>query len=200
MVALGRASAVASGCLLVAAPACDRAELDLLPAHARATVLDAAVPDHGAPAPRIDGGRQVPNPFVCTTDQQCGGRRFSHCDTRSGRCVECTTQSHCGPSTVCDLVAERCATPCQTSNDCSATAQTRCDPNRHVCVGCTSNDQCVAPTRFCDPTYGQCVECLDNYQCDGWFCSPFRNECVECLDNQHCPPGEVCGSGRCVTR
>jgi hypothetical protein len=203
MVALGRARAVASGCLLLAAAACDRAELDLLPAHAAANAFDAALVDHAAPAPRTDGGHSFPSggaQFVCTSDDQCGGRRFRRCDIRSGRCVECTMQSDCAPPTVCDVFTERCAIPCQTGDDCLTTAQTRCDPNRHVCVGCTSSDQCVSPTRFCEPTYGQCVECLDSRQCEPWFCSPFRNECVECLDNQHCPPGEACVGGQCTTR
>src|ERR1051325_1594901 len=150
-------------CLFLAA-ACARAELDLLPAHAGANaVLDAGTSDHSAPAPRGDAGRQYSSnggtQFVCTADQQCGGRR-AHCDTHTGRCVECTMQAHCPLPTVCDLVTERCEIPCQIDADCSTTAQTRCDPNRHVCVGCTSSDQCVAPTRFCEPTFGQCVECL----------------------------------------
>jgi hypothetical protein len=103
---------------------------------------------------------------------------------------------------VCDLFTEHCAIPCQSDGDCSMTAQTRCDPNRNVCVGCTSNAQCVDLTRLCEPLSGQCVECLDDNQCDPpWpFCSPYRNECVECRGDEHCAPGEACADGRCFAR
>lgn len=186
---------------------CDRGELTLLPAHRASVAFDATVaPDQLAPSPRVDAGRQGPfggnMQFECTLDDQCGGRRYSHCDVRIGRCVECLAQNHCPWPTVCDPFTERCALPCQSNSDCSMTAQTRCDPNRLVCVGCTSDDQCVAPTRFCEPWSGQCVECLGDNQCDPpWrFCSPNRNECVECQSDEHCPPGEFCGGGRCMVR
>jgi hypothetical protein len=191
------------------AAGCDRGQLVLLPAQRAVTVgFDAAppAPDQSAASPpRIDAGRPPfggPAPFECNADDQCGGRR-PFCELRFHRCVECVDQYGCQWPTVCDLFTERCALPCQANSDCSMTAQTRCDPNRHVCVGCTSNTQCVDPTRFCEPMSGQCVECLDDNDCaPPWrFCTLNRNECVECQNDQQCPPGEACGGGgRCFAR
>lgn len=195
--------------LWLVAAGCDRGELVLLPAHRAATFgfdATAPAPDHSSPDQSVprDAGRTPfgsPMQFGCNADDQCGGRR-PYCDLRFHRCVECVDQVGCQWPTVCDLYTERCALPCQSNADCSMTAQTRCDPNRFVCVGCTSDQQCVDPTRFCEPFSGQCVECLNDDQCDPpWrFCSPNRNECVECQGDQHCPPGEVCAEGRCFAR
>jgi hypothetical protein len=192
------------------AAGCDRGELVLLPVHGGAAVeLDAATaPDHSGPEqPQSDSGPPSPptggTQFECSHNDQCGGRR-PYCDTRIRRCVECLPgPNQCPWPTVCEPFAERCALPCQSDTDCSMTAQTRCDPNRHVCVGCTNDDQCAATGRFCELWSGQCVECLDDNQCDPpWrFCSPNRNECVECRSDDHCPPGEACGNGgRCFVR
>jgi hypothetical protein len=193
---------------------CERGRLMLLPAQGAA----AATTDAGGTAPvsadaesheprafdagsRTDAGRRLPfggTTFECSSMSQCGGRR-PYCDTRTRRCVECVQRFDCPSPTVCDTTAERCALPCQGDNDCSMTAQTRCDPNRHVCVECLSDQQCVAPLLYCEPTTGQCVECLGDNQCPPpWrFCSLYRNECVECRVDQDCSPGQSCGAGRC---
>lgn len=47
----------------------------------------------------------------CTTSEQCEthfGSQFPHCSTpgdETGRCVECTTDSHCSVDSYCELTA-----------------------------------------------------------------------------------------------
>lgn len=194
--------------LLAGAVACERGELDVLPARAGANAGPdgaTALPDQSVPPVRNDAASPPPfnggTSFECNSNEQCGGRR-RRCDARIHRCVECLNTYDCQWPAVCDLFTERCALPCQTHADCSMTAQTRCDPNRFICVGCLNDDQCVSPTEFCERASGQCVECLRDDQCaPPWrFCSPSRNECVECRYDDDCGSGEVCGGGRCLIR
>jgi len=148
---------------------------------------------------------------TCTDDRQCGLPSL-HCDTGSGRCVECLSNDQCGPpNPACDVAAHRCV-PCLLASDCGR--DEACDPSLHKCqrtctedsncpspsVGCNKkrgtcqgcdldgdDDDCVAPAQ-CQLPIEVCVECLQDAQCGGItpICDLPTGRCVACVDSRDC--------------
>jgi hypothetical protein len=69
---------------------------------------------------------------LCDDNGECAARDAGRCDTRLGRCVECSSDLECAaPASRCDLTRGRCAA-CLTSLDCGAGRT--CEPTRQICA------------------------------------------------------------------
>ncbi|MFO0575552.1 MAG: hypothetical protein U1A78_16275 [Polyangia bacterium] len=143
-----------------------------------------------------------PRPY-CLYGQVCVQCRFdydckagSYC--RSGDCVPCTHDRHCGPScTSCGRAFELAA-------DGETVISVRTDkpyclvPNGELdsatCVRCLTDAQCGTGGR-CNPSTHECentcqASCPAGQLCDG-------EKCVECLTSSQCPCGQ-CQDGACT--
>jgi hypothetical protein len=68
----------------------------------------------------------------CDADAECkSSASGGYCALDGTGCLECRADSHCGPSTVCDLVLGRCVA-CRDSRDCAP--DSFCDPGAHTCL------------------------------------------------------------------
>jgi Cys-rich repeat protein len=170
--------------------------------------------------PQCGEGDECPSGSACTTEESvkvckptgaeccfgasCGGS-CTDCppDKKGcvqGQCVECVTDSHCGPGKICNT-------------------------EKHVCegdVGPQNCDNCTAPTPVCHPQLQKCVECLNSTHCgSGQICDPNTNTCtgdicaacsgqyphcaeingekacVQCLVDGDCPSGAPCKNYWC---
>jgi hypothetical protein len=130
----------------------------------------------------------------------CGSRR-PYCEPMTGRCVECTSNDHCGQQEACDPIAHDCAFACRREGDCTREWASHCDGARGVCVECTDDSHCTSPERFCDDVTATCIECRNDRDCSGdrLYCDE-EHRCRECLSDNGCPAGERCNSeGYCVS-
>ena len=165
------------------------------------------------------------NPLNCggtcdvTTDTCIGGLRCAnYCET--GKCVQCSQDSHCTTGTTgnakkCDIALNECV-ECKTSADCNFdSSKSVCDASTKKCVQCTQTYQCafeetcgsVCLNTTC--TSGtdcvvlglqcknneQCVECLSNEDCGKGTGKPQCDSsgiCRQCIADRHCRSAENC--------
>lgn len=128
----------------------------------------------------------------CRFDSDCGTGTFC----RSGDCVPCTDERHCGPNcTNCGL--EYVVGPDGQITDKRPTDKPLCfTPDSRVesakCVRCLSDKDC-GEGGVCDANHNcntTCATpCPEKEVCDG-------QKCVQCFTNAHCPCG-VCRDGQC---
>ncbi|MFO0573012.1 MAG: outer membrane exchange protein TraA family protein [Polyangia bacterium] len=143
-----------------------------------------------------------PRPY-CLYGQVCAQCRFDYdCKAgtycRSGDCVPCTHDRHCGPS------CKSCGLGYEIATDGDSVVSVRTDrpycltPNGQVeaatCVRCLTDSQCGAGGK-CNPSTHECenkcqVTCPAGQLCDG-------SKCVECLTSSQCPCGQ-CQDGACT--
>ncbi len=135
-----------------------------------------AVTDTGSNASEVSLGDGSTR---CTASAQCTGDLARVCNLASGMCVECSAaEDNCPTGQRC--MTDRCVGGCRTDSDCTADGgtATRCDPVRHVCVGCRNDADC-APGTVCDTMQGE--------------------RCVAGCNATHpCAMGESCCTGQCL--
>ncbi len=179
---------------------------------------DAALPEPDA------GDAQTGRPR-CSTDADCGLSSL-HCDTASGDCVACVTDTNCTDPGFprCDFAIHRCV-ECGISTDCPVGEY--CENQTRRCVPrCQDPDECPLSRPFCDKVNVRCYECLTDTDClplllprcdtagficvqcmtdadcgSGHRCDTPDGVCVDCLSSDDCPYPEACdpAKGRCVT-
>ncbi len=159
-----------------------------------ARVVDGAAPDWEARA----------------CDPPCGeGRR---CSPVEGRCVECSSDTHCGEDEHCDLRGFTCAP----------------GTRGYLCGPCTPEQTWCGEQGFCDevecrmrcPDHGPCSEglicfagiycqlttscwgptCELDSDCDGYCRAGFCYRAEHCVTGEECPVGYRCHRNRCVVR
>jgi hypothetical protein len=138
----------------------------------------------------------------CASDTACGGLR---CETASGACVACLTNSDCGGALArCDTALHACVA-CLATADCGP--RQRCEPTTHRCLDTCDDDDdpCPLPNFVCDRDRHLCLECRSSANCagspNGSVCDITVGRCAECTANASCPtPTPVCDrrTGRCV--
>ena len=145
-------------------------------------------------------GQCVPavTPTGCASDADCTTPAV--CNTDTGSCVECLTETacrRCANDDDCDQILPTCLTEggagkcilCQSSG---------------VCIdegfsGCTVDAECPPAPAKCDVHSGHCFElgageaieyrpnCSHpNSTCVQWHCEPETSTCAECYDNSQC--------------
>lgn len=142
------------------------------------------------------------------------------CDTASGTCVGCTTNTDCGTAGVC-LTSEKRCVECLVNQDCPAgeqcdtdhtcygckadadcagdPAKPKCSPTLRQCVACVTNAECSGATPICDPSVGTCVGCVSDGDCTTkgvGQCDPADKTCKQCLGDADCS-GATCSSNSC---
>ncbi|MGO9832929.1 MAG: hypothetical protein ACLP1X_01805 [Polyangiaceae bacterium] len=156
--------------------------------------------DAGARSDALDGGG-------CTSDSDCKPSNL-HCDTTSGQCVACVTDSQCtqpGLYRCASMLDPPRCVQCGVDADCGMGKA--CQPATHQCVAaCTSDQMCPESTSHC--THGLCVGCVDDGDCYTGSGGPMEScdltigECVQyqCTSDLECPPMSVCDTNadRCV--
>lgn len=132
----------------------------------------------------------------CRNDVDCTAGTYC----RSGDCLPCTHDRHCGPSCLsCGIEIVGVAADGSATTTLSATPFCAA-PNGKVptavCVRCLTDDQC-GPGGTCDPATNQCSPaapcvppCSGKTVCDG-------TACVECFTAAQCPCGQ-CIAGSCT--
>jgi hypothetical protein len=161
--------------------------------------------DSGADAPPSGQG--------CGGDSDCRLPDL-HCDTRSGECVGCVSDTQCTGVVrrVCDWALKVCV-ECEVDADCMGGT---CDPTSHrcvstcvdsglcpdglfcvsgACVDCTNDAYCIGSRSGskCDTSIGLCVQCLSDDQCPGAsLCDRTIGRCVQCISSQGCRSGSAC--------
>ncbi len=157
---------------------------------------------------------------VCTSNATCTNPAAPNCDTATGACVGCLSNTNCtGATPICDATAQTCracqpadctgAKPvcetsgtsagqcvqCDTDANCSGSTPI-CDATSHSCRGCTANADCASGTnKACDAATGLCVACMTNTDCSHGVCDTANHTCQQCLDNTECSnPAPICGS------
>ena len=154
-------------CLLYAASGCDEGEIALLSGAAGsggARCPDAGVPECGVGATSAAGGAAGAAGAAggCTSSVDCRSGGEPHCDTASGRCVECLLSSHCDSNRSCDTLTLQCADACGIHADCTSGGRPFCEPQRLVCIECRSDADCSGR---CLLPNGECVDCLSDADC-----------------------------------
>lgn len=129
----------------------------------------------------------------CVTDADCSGTQV--CETKSGLCVECLSNSQCSVYTpICDTTNHKCVV-CEANTDCPSYLPL-CTNN--ICVACTSDSQCGGATPKCNNATRTCVGCNVASDCPSAtpLCSA-ANECVQCISNTGCIAPATCVHGTC---
>ena len=139
---------------------------------------------------------------LCVTPCTGGACGDAVCDTRTGLCVECLDDGHCGQGRVCNRFSSRCVvelTDCSSDQQCESR---HCDLQKAVCVECFEASDCALGFS-CDPMSRTCIVepgCANDDACDGGdVCDPALRVCVECFLDAHCP-SENCDveAARCI--
>ena len=128
----------------------------------------------------------------CRFDVDCASKPGTYC--RSGDCVPCTHDRHCGPSCL------GCGTDLSVAPDGTTIVSTTSDkafciaPNGQAqgatCVRCLTNEHC-GPGGECNPVTHECnnpctVTCAAGQICNG-------SVCQQCLTSSQCPCGQCIG-------
>ena len=128
----------------------------------------------------------------CRFDVDCASQPGTYC--RSGDCVPCTHDRHCGPSCL------GCGTNLSVAPDGTTIVATTSDkpfciaPNGQAqgatCVRCLTNDNC-GPGGECNPVTHECnnpctVTCEAGKVCNG-------SVCQQCITSAQCPCGQCIG-------
>lgn len=132
----------------------------------------------------------------CRYDVDCADKPGTYC--RSGDCVPCTHDRHCGPSCRgCGIDIN--VAPDGTTVVSSTTEKPFCLAEKNeaasaVCVRCLNDAQCGVGGS-CDLTTHQCrntcsTPCENGTVCDG-------SRCVQCFTSAQCPCGQ-CINGMCT--
>ncbi|XP_028396915.1 keratin-associated protein 10-7-like [Dendronephthya gigantea] len=141
----------------------------------------------------------------CSYDSDCGGPGES-CDSRSKKCVECSTDGDCSGDKCClnsTCVTSGC-TRCSSNSGCSS-SEYCCKRGsyyssvcRKSCVGekCSYDSDCGGPGESCDSSSKKCVKCSTDGDCSGSECC-LKNKCVTsgctpCSSNSGCSSSEYC--------
>lgn len=149
----------------------------------------------------------------CSRADECQGASPA-CDTSSGRCVECVTNTECGSragTPFCDPGTNRCVS-CLTSGDCTSAQTPICSDSR-VCVECNvvgvGPAACAAkaPGTVCvrgglAALPGSCGACdpVSQEGCSGRLNRCLAGEvpmCVDCLGQADCADGLACLLSEC---
>jgi Cys-rich repeat protein len=140
----------------------------------------------------------MPDSEPCLESSVCAGGR-PHCETLSGKCVECLSDAHCSDGQACNEPVGDCVRACAADPDCSDRAEL-CDALRGLCVECYDDSHCTSG--FCSTASGECVECLSDADCaaEEPYCDLRHQVCEECLQDGHCRSDEICDpeSDRCA--
>jgi len=188
----------------------------LLPAcHGELTFDDPT--DGGLPTMDATQGADANVPPVdCRTNGGVCPLAKLHCETTSGACVACISDSHCtAPFPRCDTAVHRCV-GCGTVGDCvpgNVCEQTVCVPScgdggvcpgnstchseSQICKECQADPDCKNSDKahLCEPKTGRCIECLTDGDCAPGHprCDLVLGRCVRCLASSDCPSAQsVC--------
>ena len=121
---------------------------------------------------------------ACTSDTQCA-QPTPYCDAPIDQCVQCLSDTNCGPNRTCNMTTHACV-QCGSDSQCGGQLP-YCSP-AGTCVQCTSDGNCMA-TQVCDQTSFTCVpKCGSNADCPRvrGVCDTMDDECVECLTGSDC--------------
>ncbi len=143
---------------------------------------------------------------VCLIEPACS-RDERPCVGQDYQCGQCTSNNQCA-SGVCDLELGRCV-ECSADTDCAGSLV--CDPDLRICTTCFDNSHCQEPRPSClrTPTGGQCVLCALDEDCgDGGTCNRDTLSCEGCRSDSDCrgdnlrchPPSGLCFDQSCTTR
>jgi hypothetical protein len=161
--------------------------------------------DSGGAGARTD----APEGGGCTSDSYCN-LSSPHCDTASGQCVACVTDSQCtqpGLQRCASMLEPPRCVQCGVDADCGGPGKA-CQPATHQCVpACTSDQMCPENASHCDE-HGLCVACINDDDCYTGRGGPMEScdqtigACVQsqCTTDLECPPMSVCdtNTNRCV--
>ena len=123
----------------------------------------------------------------------------------TGKCVECTDDSHCsGTTSICSATSNTCV-ECTINSDCLDPTKPQCSSN--TCQPCPNSAFCSSLPNLPDqcaltgPNTGKCVDCVDASHCSGTtsVCFTTSNTCVECTINSDCldPAQPQCSGNTC---
>lgn len=174
-----------------------------------------------APSCKVDADCSGATPFCgpgnecvakCTTDHDCTAAGATVCNTGSGRCSDCRSDSdchdpkglctvhgcaQCGSAALCtdgvpNCVAGTCSAKCLSDADCGGLP---CDTKSTMC-GCHTTADCGAG--LCDTTDSKCVECLVDGDCPGAKCQTDHTCSTSCLQaGDPCVVDAECCAGFC---
>jgi hypothetical protein len=124
----------------------------------------------------------------CTSNTDCAGTQNPRCDTTTLNCVACLSNADCGAAAPFCFLGDHQCVQCTSNANCPA-AQPICGRDLQCRDGCTTNAQCAGQqgTPICDTASSQCVECLVNTDCGSAapICGD-QNQCVVCVMNSDC--------------
>lgn len=147
--------------------------------------------DPGGPRPHCMNGQVC---VQCRFDVDCAAGTYC----RSGDCVPCTHDRHCGPTCLgCGIditVGPDGKTIVNTTTEKPFCLAPNGQAQSATCVRCLTNEHC-GPGGECDPATHQCknactVTCPDGKVCSG-------SACVQCFTSAQCPCGQ-CVAGECT--
>ncbi len=135
---------------------------------------------------------------TCNSNTDCAGAA-GVCNTTTGKCVVCLTNSDCSGTQECNTTTNTCFVPtCTIDTDCPSGVP-RCDTETGVCVECLSSGppDCLAGEACIAGICTAAVSCISDVNCETSelpFCDLTTGECVECNQNGDCPqaPDEAC--------
>lgn len=160
---------------------------------------------------------------ACTGNADCDNGNANICETNSGACVECLTDTDCPQDNpICDPVRKECG-ECAADIDCPQTdpvcdlqngecreclvddhcpSGTLCGTDHKCHNACTTDVDCTNPERpVCNLDNNDCVQCLDNTDCSGLtpICDN-EKKCVECVAAADCTDltAPLCDKNECV--
>jgi Cys-rich repeat protein len=129
---------------------------------------------------------------ACISDTDCAGGADKRCDAALHECVECGVDGDCPTGQVCVIATARCATSCSSITDCITSGYV-CDLTRDICVRCFVDEMCALTpaTPKCAPD-GTCVGCTSDSNCSDATprCNQVNGSCVECVTSADCPGGQ----------
>jgi len=120
---------------------------------------------------------------TCLTDSQCSGST-PKCKTSTGTCVGCNVNSDCGAGLVCNSSSNTCVGgPCTTGADCTSAGFPVCVTG--TCRQCSTNVNCSSNTIYSSQGKNTCN--LANFTC------------VQCDIPADCPtaPNATCSNNVC---
>ncbi len=133
------------------------------------------------------GGSGGGGPTGCKNDIECPGEV---CDFSTGDCVPCTPQKDvCSPGQWC-TPANECQVGCTGELDCNTV--TKCDTEKHTCVGCLIDTDCPQGSICVGDT---CIQgcsgmqpCQPGFTCCGQLCFDLASDEQNCgMCNSACP-------------
>jgi Cys-rich repeat protein len=196
--AVPRWSGVLGLALALAAPSCDRSFYFDVPAPAQADTGPSAsaercVADADCRLAELHCDSSSGRCVECVVDEDCADHSLHRCAPESRRCVECQVSRDCAAGSICDATLNRCFRSCGDADDCLASDH-GCDERRGVCIGCDRDVECQASSvSFCATDETGCVECRADSNCAaGLVCDAVFGKCVQCRDTRDCAAGTYC--------